>query len=172
MKRTLLPALLGFKLKLSTLMPLLLAGFFFMASKAVFFSKLAILIGASIALKSLLFSGAGGGLAAGGGHLGAYGLHPVGHSGDNFWDHFLGSGGVGHHNPYGPVSFKSAERAAPPPEVLDPANDNIPRTLEGRASEAKHVQPLVVLPAAAGQRTNAGKRNFAWDTSELKKNVS
>jgi hypothetical protein len=175
MKRTVLPALLGFKLKLSTLMPILLAGFFFMASKAVFFSKLAILIGASIGLKSLLFSG-----HLGGGHsnYGAYGLHPVGHSSDSFWDSFFGGGGgsglhSGLNNPYGPVSFRAA-----PPEVLNSANDNVPRTLESKAEQrtaasstpfvrVTDAKPLVVVNNG-GQQRPTGKRNFAWEQKETK----
>ncbi|CAB3373577.1 Hypothetical predicted protein [Cloeon dipterum] len=176
-KRTVLPALLGFKLKLSTLMPILLAGFFFMASKAVFFSKLAIMTGALIGLKSVLFGGSGHH------HYGPYGLHPAGHSnGESFWDSFFGGFQQQHHsNPFGPVSFKSVRAAPAPvyqpmasfqqpaasfqqPEILDPANDHVPRDLDAAGQQqrtVKDVKPLVVV----AQRKD--KRNFAWDTDEL-----
>jgi hypothetical protein len=187
MKRTLLPALLGFKLKLSTLMPILLAGFFFMASKAVFFSKLAILIGASIGLKSLLFGGVGhhlpGVIGAAGGHghhnYGAYGLHPVGHSSsDSFLDNLFTShagGGVGNnYNQYGPVSFKSAavRQAGGVPEGLDPANDHVPRAAEARDAQQPAVPVAAPVAAPLRQRQAAsGKRNFAWEPAVYQKSA-
>lgn len=184
MKRTLLPALLGFKLKLSTLMPILLAGFFFMASKAVFFSKLAILIGASIGLKTLLFGGVGHHLpvVGAGHHHGAYGLHPVGHSSaDSFLDNlFTSHGGGGHnYNPYGPVSFKSAsvrQVSGGVPEVLDPANDHVPRAAEARdAQQAAVPIPVQAAPVAAPlrqrQQAATGKRNFAWEPAVYQKSL-
>ncbi|XP_059489004.1 uncharacterized protein LOC132204492 [Neocloeon triangulifer] len=177
-KRTVLPALLGFKLKLSTLMPILLAVFFFMASKAVFFSKVAIMFGALIGLKSFLFSGH----HSHHGHLGPYGLHPVGHASEpTFWDSFFDNGLKQQHNPYGPVSFKSVRAIPQPqhqapapifqqPEILDPANDHVPRDLDGAGQQQRTVKFADVKPLVVhdDQRTTA-KRNFAWDETELKK---
>ncbi|KAF4521042.1 hypothetical protein B566_EDAN008114 [Ephemera danica] len=173
-KRTVLPLLLGFKLKLSTLMPILLGGFFFLATKALFFSKLAIMVGAMIGFKALLFGGSP--LGFGGGHH-----YPLshGHTG-GLLDLFTGGGH--YHNPYGPVSFKSADADhrnvqsfESTAEALDPQNDNIPRDITGSGGKVSASMPVPIVidaPIQATQQTRqtdrqyVGKRNFAWDDRE------